>query len=248
MKLYYLLVLFLAFCMEIDAQNPDITDTVYFDITIGGRPAGRIEIGLFGNAVPKTAGNFKTLATTGATLNGVSGSYRGSPFHRVIKDFMIQGGDFTNKDGTGGFSSFGSRSFADENFSLKHTAPGFLSMANSGPDTNGSQFFITTVPTPWLDGKHVVFGKVTKGMKVVQQIENLPTSGRNNRPIEEVLISDSGLVQNPAAASPDNPAPEGAGPSDPAPGDAGPSGSAPGGAGLTAPLLGLSLAMAALVL
>lgn len=157
---------------------------VFFDIEADGVALGRIEMELFADVVPKTAENFRQLCTH---QNGYG--YKGSTFHRVIPQFMCQGGDFTNHNGTGGKSIYGAR-FADENFTRRHTGPGLLSMANAGPNTNGSQFFITLVPTPHLDGKHVVFGKVTQGMAVAQAVEALGSgSGRTSK---KIVIADCG--------------------------------------------------------
>ena len=166
---------------------------VFFDVAADGQALGRIEMELFADVVPKTAENFRALCTgeKGVGKAGKPLHYKGSTFHRVIPDFMLQGGDFTNGNGTGGESIYGMK-FADENFNLKHTTPGLLSMANAGPGTNGSQFFITTVKTEWLDGKHVVFGKVTKGMDVVKAVEAKGNSSGRTRGV--ISITDCGQL------------------------------------------------------
>ncbi|KXJ91311.1 putative U-snRNP-associated cyclophilin [Microdochium bolleyi] len=167
---------------------------VFFDITLGGEPLGRITFELFKDVVPRTAENFRQFCT-GESRNsrGLPQGYKGSRFHRIISGFMLQGGDFLNGDGTGSISIYGTKSFADENFNLKHTEKGLLSMANSGPNTNGSQFFVTTVPTPHLDGKHVVFGKVVQGLDIVEKLERTKT-GRRGRDVPDldVMVAQCG--------------------------------------------------------
>lgn len=167
--------------------DPEITQKIYFDMSYDGQPIGRIVFGLYGNDVPRTVKNFIALST------GENGfGYKKCSFHRIIKGFVLQGGDFERGDGRGGRSIYGAR-FADESFSIPHSV-GCLSMANAGPNTNGSQFFITTGETPWLDGRHVVFGKVIEGMDVVRNLENVPVDGRSARPLKPVIVSDCGIL------------------------------------------------------
>lgn len=160
----------------------------YFDISISGENTGRVVFNLYNDTVPKTAANFLALC------DGTQGyGYKGSSFHRIIPEFMIQGGDFTHHNGTGGKSIWGGM-FADENFKHRHDRPGLLSMANRGPNTNGSQFFITTVVTAWLDGKHVVFGEVAEGMDVIHKVEAI--GSRSGAPARKAEITDCGLLGN----------------------------------------------------
>ncbi|KAK3884398.1 hypothetical protein Pcinc_011335 [Petrolisthes cinctipes] len=157
---------------------------VYFDIKIGKSLVGRIVMQLRADVVPKTVDNFRCLCT-----HEKGYGYQGSTFHRIIPNFMCQGGDFTNHNGTGGRSIYGAK-FEDENFKLRHTGPGILSMANSGPNSNGSQFFLTTERTEWLDNKHVVFGQVVSGLNVIRKMEKC--GAKSGKPTEKVVISNCG--------------------------------------------------------
>lgn len=183
--------------------NPDeevITSKVFFDISIDGKHAGRFLFGLFGKTVPRTVENFRALAT-GEKINAVGKriGYKGSRFHRVIKDFMIQGGDFTHGNGRGGESIYGAK-FEDENFKIRHTRRGLLSMANAGPNTNGSQFFITSVPTPWLNNRHVVFGTLIPSHpdneKLMKMIEDLPKNANDDPKVKVVITKCGEILEN----------------------------------------------------
>ncbi|WZN66971.1 cyclophilin-type peptidyl-prolyl cis-trans isomerase [Chloropicon roscoffensis] len=171
-------------------QNPQ-NPVVFFDVTIGGLEAGRVKMELFADVAPRTSENFRQLCTGEFRKSGQPLGYKHCKFHRVIQDFMIQGGDFLKGDGTGCLSIYGTR-FDDENFKATHTGPGLLSMANSGPNTNGCQFFVTCGKCEWLDGKHVVFGRVLgDGLLVIRKVENVQC-GPNNKPRLEVVISECG--------------------------------------------------------
>ena len=177
--------------MSVKPQRHYDNPVVFFDVSIEDKPQGRIAMELYRDVVPKTAENFRQLCTGEFKLNGVPIGYKNCSFHRVMKDFMIQGGDFVKGDGTGSLSIFGEK-FPDENFDLEHGSAGFLSMANSGVNTNACQFFITCGKCDWLDGKHVVFGKVLDGMSIVRKIESLPVDPIHHKPKLAVIITECG--------------------------------------------------------
>jgi peptidylprolyl isomerase len=176
---------------DLKPPSTEVTQKAFLDVSINGEPAGRIEVGLYGKQVPRTVENFRALCTGEKGTEAAPLHYAGTPFHRIIPGFMCQGGDFANGDGTGGESIYGGK-FEDENTDVPHSRAGLLSMANSGPDTNGSQFFITCGPTGWLDGKHVVFGEVLSGMEVVKAMEDVGTEA--GTPTKQVEITACGTL------------------------------------------------------
>eukprot|EP00967_Tisochrysis_lutea_P040865 scaffold49108_cov23-Tisochrysis_lutea.AAC.1 len=182
-----------SYLLESDFKPPntEVTHKVFLDVSIDGQPAERIEVGLYGNQVPRTVENFRALCTGEMGTEESPMGFVGSSFHRIIPGFMCQGGDFTNGDGTGGVSIYGGK-FEDEDTAIPHSRAGLLSMANSGPDSNGSQFFITCAPTSWLDGKHVVFGEVLSGMDVVKAMEAVGSEG--GAPSKTVKIEACGML------------------------------------------------------
>nr|XP_023925643.1 peptidyl-prolyl cis-trans isomerase CYP21-1 [Quercus suber] len=200
--LYFVLLIFLIFAFSNSKKSeekaeevPEITHRVYFDIDIEEQRQGRIVIGLYGQVVSKTVENFRALCTgeKGEGAHGIKLHYKGTPFHRIVSGFVIQGGDIVHGDGRGFVSIYGGGTFPDENFKIKHSHAGVVSMVNSGPDSNGSQFFITTVKASWLDGEHVVFGKVIQGMDTVFAIEG-GAGTYSGKPRKKVVIADSGEI------------------------------------------------------
>ncbi|XP_065627832.1 peptidyl-prolyl cis-trans isomerase CYP21-1 isoform X2 [Quercus suber] len=192
--LYLVLLIFLIFAFSNSKKSeekaeevPEITHRVYFDIDIEEQRQGRIVIGLYGQVVAKTVGE------KGEGAHGIKLHYKGTPFHRIVSGFVIQGGDIVHGDGRGFVSIYGGGTFPDENFKIKHSHAGVVSMVNSGPDSNGSQFFITTVKASWLDGEHVVFGKVIQGMDTVFAIEG-GAGTYSGKPRKKVVIADSGEI------------------------------------------------------
>lgn len=188
MKNFALVIVLVVLVIGVTAFKTDVTHKVHFEISSDGKAAGVIVIGLFGKVVPKTVNNF--IAFAGKGYNKMN--YEGSKLHRIIKDFMVQAGDVDAGDGSGSISIYGEKYFDDENFNLKHWSAGIISMANAGKNTNGCQFFITTAPTPWLDGHHVVFGKVLEGMDVLHAIENVKTTPED-KPVKDVIITRSSV-------------------------------------------------------
>ena len=193
MKVFSLVASMMAVVFATETLDT-VTEKVFFDITVDGEDAGRVVFGMFGDTVPKTVKNFSTLADGSAGVGnaGKPLHFKGSSFHRIIPGFMAQGGDFTNGNGTGGESIYGNK-FEDENFTLRHTKPNLLSMANAGPGTNGSQFFITFKETPWLDGRHVVFGEVIEGADIIANLEKIGSgSGKTSK---TATIADCGKLE-----------------------------------------------------
>ena len=179
-------ILFRRFCTI--TKNP----RAFFDIAIANKPVGRLTFEVFKNDVPKTSDNFLAFCKGYKMNESANISYKDTIFHRIIPDFMCQGGDIMNGNGTGSVSIYG-RKFEDENFKIKHDKPGLLSMANSGPNTNGSQFFLTTVETPWLDGHHVVFGELKEGLDVLKTMENEGSGSGTTK--NKVSIHDCGVLE-----------------------------------------------------
>ncbi|CAL0329302.1 unnamed protein product [Lupinus luteus] len=199
--LFLVLSIFLVFAFSASKlaeekieEDPEITHRVFLDVDIDKQHLGRIVIGLYGQVVPKTVENFRALCTgeKGKSASGLKLHYKGTPLHRIVSGFVIQGGDIVHRDGKGSESIYGG-TFPDENFKIKHSHAGVVSMANSGPDSNGSQFFITTVKAYWLDGDHVVFGKVVQGMDIVFAIEG-GAGTYSGKPRKKVVIVDSGEI------------------------------------------------------
>ncbi|XP_052837878.1 peptidyl-prolyl cis-trans isomerase, rhodopsin-specific isozyme [Drosophila gunungcola] len=190
MKFLNLIIYFSSFSVAVSGLSFMVTSRIYMDVKHNKKPVGRITFGLFGKLAPKTVANFRHICLRG--INGTS--YVGSRFHRVVDRFLVQGGDILNGDGTGSTSIYGEY-FPDEDKALEveHNRPGYLGMANRGPDSNGCQFYVTTVAAKWLDGKHTVFGKVLEGMETIYAIEDVKTD-TDDFPVEPVVISNCGEI------------------------------------------------------
>lgn len=189
MKLKLAFLVGLSFAATLHAKSKAVTHVMTLNVNVDGKKAGDIKIDLWGETAPATVLNFAAMCEDDVTLAGKKKPFKGVGFHRVIPSFMMQGGDFTNGNGTGGRSIYGNK-FSDENFELKHTEPGLLSMANAGPNTNGSQFFITYEKTPWLDGKHVVFGKV-QSTDLIKKLE--ANGSRSGKTSKKMVIDDCSI-------------------------------------------------------